>query len=575
MTYPIDNEARDDKGRWTDEPPPTLEANIARGRAAVAHVLATHEDAHRAMHRADLGWIDFVWGSEGEPPKGAKGKRKGAKGVTHIVEARTRKDGLDTHQVKQLLHRAINIMADDKAIPVLESFEDLKSSTKGTNAIFMAGGLRLIMSKQEGQNAWLMSVYELHRVSDASANGAGNNTATSTDPDPTRVSEVADMNTIQKARNTNNGGLPNTPKLLLDLTHVGCACTNQTLERLQKSMADPPDAKIWRPHENFLITASIEASSKRGESYLLQVQNTLLGLLGVAFSGQTMAKAAWPFNEGELIQAANTLKLKDPKTYTLEDWLVMVDLILATTLPPETIKDEAEYLAVRGAMAAELQAGMDNGVDVTQPSKHSARHSHALPDNIQQWERQNPQISPRDKAAVEFAVARAADNISLLSEQARHKMKHHVIEHLKNRAVADPSASYGKLEQTLREEFGALNRDWRRIAITEAGDAQTQGLILRLPVGSKVKRIEAYEGACGFCHGLHGQVFEVTTADNPNKDGKTQVWPGKSNVNRSASPKKRVGNSLVEREEHELWWAAAGLQHPNCRGTWQILSRGS
>ena len=52
------------------------------------------------------------------------------------------------------------------------------------------------------------------------------------------------------------------------------------------------------------------------------------------------------------------------------------------------------------------------------------------------------------------------------------------------------------------------------------------------------------------------------------KDGTTEVWAGKTNVGRSASPNKRVEGELVPRVKSELWWAAAGVQHPHCRGTW-------
>lgn len=89
-----------------------------------------------------------------------------------------------------------------------------------------------------------------------------------------------------------------------------------------------------------------------------------------------------------------------------------------------------------------------------------------------------------------------------------------------------------------------------------------------LPAGAKVKRIEAYQDACPFCQRIHGMVFEVVDPGREDKDGWKQVWVGKTNVGRSASPRKRVENELVERTASELWWVAAGLQHPHCRGRW-------
>ncbi|MNE89563.1 hypothetical protein D3C76_1574810 [compost metagenome] len=60
----------------------------------------------------------------------------------------------------------------------------------------------------------------------------------------------------------------------------------------------------------------------------------------------------------------------------------------------------------------------------------------------------------------------------------------------------------------------------------------------------------------------------MVSPDAPDKDGQTQIWPGKTNVGRSASPMKRVGNVLVPREAHELYWIPAGTAHPHCRGRW-------
>ena len=52
------------------------------------------------------------------------------------------------------------------------------------------------------------------------------------------------------------------------------------------------------------------------------------------------------------------------------------------------------------------------------------------------------------------------------------------------------------------------------------------------------------------------------------KDWDNEIWVGKSNVGRSASPRKRVGDAFVEREPEEMWTIPAGLAHPHCRGRW-------
>ena len=42
-----------------------IQSNIDRGRAAIARILYNHEDRPAAMHRDEIGDIDFVWGREG------------------------------------------------------------------------------------------------------------------------------------------------------------------------------------------------------------------------------------------------------------------------------------------------------------------------------------------------------------------------------------------------------------------------------------------------------------------------------------------------------------------------------
>jgi hypothetical protein len=124
----------------------------------------------------------------------------------------------------------------------------------------------------------------------------------------------------------------------------------------------------------------------------------------------------------------------------------------------------------------------------------------------------------------------------------------------------------------LLDEFAVLNRDWRRIALTEAGEVANQGFIASLSPGAKVKRIEQYRGACPFCRKIDGVVMEVVPASKDDKDPDKMIWVGKNNVGRSGSPRKRVGGELVERLPEEQWWVPAGVAHPMCRGQWIKLS---
>ncbi len=172
------------------------------------------------------------------------------------------------------------------------------------------------------------------------------------------------------------------------------------------------------------------------------------------------------------------------------------------------------------------------------------------------------------KATLDYGAARAAENIVALTDEARSTIQNVLMTHELNRLSGDPSATAKKLEQTLGDNFAAMNRDWRRIALTETGELSLQGFVAAQAIGAKLKRIEHYDGACHFCKKIDGTVMEVIDPESPDKDGKTQIWVGKTNIGRSSSPRKRTEDGLIDREEHELWWLAAGVIHPHCRGIW-------
>ena len=76
-----------------------------------------------------------------------------------------------------------------------------------------------------------------------------------------------------------------------------------------------------------------------------------------------------------------------------------------------------------------------------------------------------------------------------------------------------PGAPGHSLQTRLLDAFGKFNKNWRRIAVTEAGEAKNQGYIASLPPGSKVRRVEQYAGACSFCRRLDGKIFDVVALD--------------------------------------------------------------
>lgn len=117
-----------------------------------------------------------------------------------------------------------------------------------------------------------------------------------------------------------------------------------------------------------------------------------------------------------------------------------------------------------------------------------------------------------------------------------------------------------QLQLDLFNEFGAMNRDWRRIAATETAAAVNNGFITEAVRSSDqdyvlMKGISAPD-ACDFCSSMiNGKVFAAVQSQPEDGDtllvnGKpyTAIWPGKSNVGR----------------KRQDWWVAFP-SHPHCR----------
>lgn len=130
-------------------------ANIRRGREAMNKALLDKADVNRAMYRNDLGWIDFVWGSEGTLKE--NGKTKGAMGLAHIVESRMRKDGMAYDDVARMLTHDITetIARGGKS--------KIYASGKSETVFVEYNGHRATLTKKQGNNGWLMNAFELHQ----------------------------------------------------------------------------------------------------------------------------------------------------------------------------------------------------------------------------------------------------------------------------------------------------------------------------------------------------------------------------------------------------------------------------
>lgn len=332
---------------------------------------------------------------------------------------------------------------------------------------------------------------------------------------------------------------------------------------MHKALIDPPDDSLWLPHHDPLVSDHIEAVTARGLSILAAIQTGVESLLGLE-----MRKAdGWArWTPEQLSAVLDYLHGKDPNEYSLDDWLKAVDWIVHNYLPDDIIRSEAEYMAVRAVFAGNIQSNMERtGASLTEASAlvAVAPTSRLIAGSV-------AKLSALETAVVDFSIARAAEHIADIGESTRHRLRSIIIDHEEARATGRPEATLWNLQSRMQDEFAILNRDWRRVALSEVARDANEGFLSTLEPGTRVRRIEAYN-ACPFCKKIDGMVFTVVSPDKPDKDGWEEVWVGKTNIGRSASPRKRVGDQLVERLDAERYWPAAGIMHPNCRGTWDKL----
>lgn len=359
--------------------------------------------------------------------------------------------------------------------------------------------------------------------------------------------------------------------LLFDLGALSEPQTDRALNQIYKALhTHDGDDSIWNPHESPFIRRLIELFTQRGlmrlEGFRTELEKWLAGEKhrpGTVPPRPDGAMQRWSDGERELVKLY--LETLPPTEWTLDDNMLMVDYLVQRYLPADDLRTEAEWLATRATLMGKVQANMES-LDAKQADTVLA----ALPSTVDEAAQFVP-LTPLQVSVMRFGAARAAENVQRLADDARHRMRGVIMRQTGEQMLAGQSEAPRpghSLQTTLMDEFATLNRDWRRIAVTEAGENANQGFVASQKPGNKLKRIEQYRNACPFCRKIDGKVVDVVAADAPDKNGDTQIWLGKTNIGRSAAPRKRIGDVLVEREPDERWWIPAGLVHPHCRGRW-------
>ena len=175
---PAEIRSQIDDTEQSRSPMKSIEANIRRGNEAMSRALQDKTDVHQAMYRSDVGWIDFVWGAEGDAVK-KNGAPKGEKGISHILEARQRKDGYSEKQALSFLADVVETIARGRTERMVEY-----AGSKRCAVVFDGNEVQLI--KNPGNNAWVLTGF----VRNSDGNRVGNDS-----PAPTpRAPHLPDAN---------------------------------------------------------------------------------------------------------------------------------------------------------------------------------------------------------------------------------------------------------------------------------------------------------------------------------------------------------------------------------------------
>lgn len=355
--------------------------------------------------------------------------------------------------------------------------------------------------------------------------------------------------------------------VLIDIENLSEQQSDRYLGELFKAIhSHDDDESIWAEMDSPFLRRLVELFTERGLMRLDGFRDELVQWI----NGDKHVAGERPprppgymerWSPAELRLVKLYLEALPPDQFTLDDWMMTVEYLVQRYLPANDLRTEAEWLATRSTLMGRVQANME-GLTAKQADTLLA----VMPATVAEATGEFT-MTPTQRAILDYATVRGAENVQKLADDVRHKMRSVIAQHAEQVMLGSPVPREA-LQTKLFDEFATHNRDWRRIAVTEATENAGNGYIASQPAGAKVKRIEQYRNACAWCRKIDGMVMEVVPPDALEKDGETQVWPGKTNVGRSAAPRKRVGSILVHREPHELYWVAAGAQHPHCRGRW-------
>lgn len=141
-------------------------------------------------------------------------------------------------------------------------------------------------------------------------------------------------------------------------------------------------------------------------------------------------------------------------------------------------------------------------------------------------------LQQQEENEIRWYAEHGALKIGEISDKQRTQIRALVVNARRNRL------SPKQIEQLLFDKFGELNRDLRRIALTEVAEATNNGYLMGL-THSQPLTILGADNACPFCKSMQGKEYTfVDPAQVAELDWDNMIWIGKSNYGRKGKDMK-------------------------------------
>ncbi len=282
---------------------PAIESAVT----AIRTVATTQVDVQDAVVRDDIGSVDFVWGDEGAEPS-RSGKRKGAKGIAHIIEARMRKDGFSLPKVFQLLDNIAETVATGNIVKTSAIGDTQKTAiSDGKHTAWLV--------KSGDDNHWLLTGWEEAGASGELSEGHDSSQPTSLKPTPTRLEDGAEARKQSIAENSTteqpqqlDSKKPEQVRLIGSQSPLSGSPDQVSVETVQ------PDSGTGNPDIQFTQQNTIKAKPARGVNSKLAKQlvtnimqrlNGAAGIKVVVLETQAQAEKLWQMSlAGDLVRGA-------------------------------------------------------------------------------------------------------------------------------------------------------------------------------------------------------------------------------------------------------------------------------